>query len=202
MDLDKLNTTTIFPTNILTYTWPKVDKLNKQFIKMILAESKKSEGLKVSNAGGYHSPNDLLSWDYPCVKTLITMIQPMAQVMAQNDGLTTGNDISLSLAAWSNIIENGHYHALHRHPNNFWSGVYYIADGDPDETVETNGYFEFVDPRPAANLITSDSLKYPRYQINPSSGLMVMFPSYVDHYVHPYIGDKKRITIAFNVRVV
>ena len=169
---------------------------------MIFAEAAKTPSIEHSNVGGYHSPPDVLTWDYPCVKTFISMIQPMAEIMARNDGLKEDQTIDLSLSAWTNIIRDGQYHASHRHPNNFWSGCYYIDNGSPDESVKFSGHFEFIDPRTGANMLTSEVLDIPRYQLNPSNGLMVMFPSWIEHYVHPYRGDGERVTIAFNVRIV
>ncbi len=202
MDVDKVSTTSIFPTNIITYTWPDITDFNNELKAMILEQAEKIEGIKYSNAGGYHSPIDLLTWDYPCVEPLITKIQSMAQIMARMNGLKDGTTIDLSLTAWSNIIDSGHYHVPHRHPNNHWSGVYYIDHGDPNETVEHNGYFEFMDPRAGSNMLTVNLLDYPRYQIKPNPGLMVMFPAWTEHFVHPYVGDNKRIAISFNVRIV
>ncbi len=202
MDVDKVNTTTLFPTNIITYNWPSIEDLNKELKEMIFEQAEKTPSVKYSNVGGYHSPWDLLTWDYPCIKTFITMIQSMSQIMARNNGLKEGDSVDLSLSAWSNIMKQGNYHAPHRHPNNFWSGCYYIDNGEPDETIKLNGYFEFLDPRTGANMLTSESLDIPRYQVKPSPGLMIMFPSWVEHYVHPYIGDNKRVSIAFNVRII
>lgn len=202
MDLDKVSTVNIFPTNIITYTWPDVKALNNELKKMIFEQAEKTPSIKYSNVGGYHSPIDLLMWNYPCIKPFISMIQSMSQIMARNDGLKDGKSVDLSLSVWSNIMENGHYHAPHRHPNNFWSGVYYIDDGDPDETVELNGYFEMIDPRTGEGMITSELLNLPRYQVKPKPSLMIMFPSWLEHYVHPYIGNSKRVTIAFNVRII
>lgn len=202
MDLDKVSTTNIFPTNIITYLWPNIEELNKDLVKMVLAESKKTESLQISNAGGYHSPNDLLTWDYPCITTFVDMIQEMTEIMAQRNGLKEGHSINLSFAAWSNIMSNGNHHTIHCHPNNFWSGCYYIQDGNPDRDIKYNGHFEFKDPRVGAQMITSDSINCLQYQLIPQPGLMVMFPSYVDHFVHPHVGNGNRITIAFNVRII
>jgi len=202
MDISKVGTTHMFPTRVITYTWDDVETLNKELKEMLFERAEKIPGITYSNVGGYHSSIDLLSWNYPCIAPFINMVQSMSQIMARNDGLSDGNKIDLSLTAWGNIIQNGNYHMVHRHPNNFWSGVYYIDGGDPDKTVELNGQFEFVDPRTGAHMLTHKSLGYPRYQIKPKPGLMIMFPAWLDHFVHPYIGKSKRVTIAFNVRVV
>lgn len=203
MNLDKVNRTNLFPTSAITYTWEDVEELNKELKEMIFKEIEKNpEGIKYSNVGGYHSTIDLLSWDYPCVKPFIDMIQAISQIMARNDGLKENSTVDLSLSAWANVIQSGHYHIAHRHPNNFWSGCYYIDSGDPDEGLEHNGFFEFMDPRPGANMHSNEDINFPRYQINPIPGLMTIFPAWVEHFVHPYVGSGKRVTISFNVRVV
>ena len=122
--------------------------------------------------------------------------------MASVSGIGMGKIFNISIAGWANIIRNNNYHMPHNHPNNIWSGVYYIDDGSPDKNIKYNGAFEFCDPRPAAEMLSSDVLQGKRYQITPKPGLMIMFPSFVFHYVHPYIGDKERINIAFNIKIV
>ena len=38
-------------------------------------------------------------------------------------------------------------------------------------------------------------------RIKPEDGLLVLFPSYLQHYQSLYIGAKDRIVIAFNAQV-
>ena len=38
-------------------------------------------------------------------------------------------------------------------------------------------------------------------QITPQAGTMLMFPSWLHHWVRPFQGTGERISIAFNVRV-
>jgi hypothetical protein len=40
-----------------------------------------------------------------------------------------------------------------------------------------------------------------RYLVEPMPGLMVMFPSWLKHMVHPFQGLGERISISFNVTV-
>jgi hypothetical protein len=35
--------------------------------------------------------------------------------------------------------------------------------------------------------------------IDPIPGVMVLFPSWLQHFVHPFFGKGERISIAFNV---
>jgi hypothetical protein len=40
-----------------------------------------------------------------------------------------------------------------------------------------------------------------RYLVEPMPGLMVMFPSWLKHMVHPFHGSGERISISFNITV-
>ena len=40
-----------------------------------------------------------------------------------------------------------------------------------------------------------------RLTIDPEPGLMLMFPSWLRHAVHPFMGKGERITVAFNLAV-
>lgn len=44
-----------------------------------------------------------------------------------------------------------------------------------------------------------DSLFEVRYTIPTRAGLMVLFPSWLSHHVHPFVGKGERISIAFNI---
>ena len=38
-------------------------------------------------------------------------------------------------------------------------------------------------------------------RVVPEPGVMIAFPSYLKHYVHPFFGEGERIVIAANVKV-
>jgi uncharacterized protein (TIGR02466 family) len=83
-----------------------------------------------------------------------------------------------------------------------WSGVYYVDRGEPDPTPTENGKLELLDPRSGINMIYFDkNVLDGRYVIEPVPGLMLLFPSWLKHMVHPYFGKGERISVAFNVSV-
>ena len=41
-------------------------------------------------------------------------------------------NVDLGGGAWANIVRNGSHHKIHNHPDCDWSGVYYVAVGEPD----------------------------------------------------------------------
>jgi uncharacterized protein (TIGR02466 family) len=95
---------------------------------------------------------------------------------------------------WANISlgRSGGSHSVHRHPNSLWSGIMYITEG-----ADT----KFLDPVYARSL---SSIEIPivnnfdRLTVTPKPGLLVIFPSFVQHFTDAHYGDNIRITISFN----
>lgn len=80
-----------------------------------------------------------------------------------------------------------------------WSGVYYVDTGDTPGQHDS-GALRFSDPAPgsAASFLPFVARLCP--EIQPVPGLMVLFPSYLPHSVHPHRGNGLRISVAFNFR--
>ncbi len=65
-----------------------------------------------------------------------------------------------------------------------------------------SGLLEFLDPRPLVEMVLAPGHPFGRpLRIQPEAGLMVVFPSWLYHLVHPYTGDGARISIAFNAPI-
>jgi len=39
------------------------------------------------------------------------------------------------------------------------------------------------------------------FTIRPRTGMLVIFPGWLQHYVHPYRGGRPRVSLSFNVRL-
>jgi len=99
---------------------------------------------------------------------------------------------------WANISAPGAGHKLHNHPNNYLSGVYYVQ---ADEGAQ---HITFEDPRPQTNIIAppvAETLEHNAAQIHLGvhEGLLVLFPSWLNHSVPPNASHRERISIAVNV---
>ena len=106
----------------------------------------------------------------------------------------------LKMVAWANVLRRGGYHQVHDHCTCAFAGVYYIEVGDSDPDRVLSGEIEFVDPRAGVGAIQIPGTPFERRMLlKPEPGLMVVFPAWLKHYVHPYQGPGQRITIAFNV---
>ena len=99
---------------------------------------------------------------------------------------------------WANINSTGASHAIHSHPNNFLSGVYYVQTQAGADTVN------FHDPRPQTGIIRPPVTELTAQNtdqvvVNVSKGTLLMFPAYLRHSVSPNESDKFRISISFNL---
>lgn len=95
---------------------------------------------------------------------------------------------------WANILRQGDWQRPHMHASthNLISGVYYVRV--PQEQPP-HGCIDFVNPLPV-------SLHHgytPCQRIQPEAGMLLLFPPYHMHYVHPVSNAEPRIVIAFDV---
>jgi Putative 2OG-Fe(II) oxygenase len=80
--------------------------------------------------------------------------------------------------------------------------VYYVdaGAGAPDRLL--SGVLEFLDPRAGVEAVTAPGDPYgDPVRVRPESGLLVVFPSWLYHWVHPYAGQPPRIAVSFNATV-
>jgi uncharacterized protein (TIGR02466 family) len=193
----------IFGTPIVAYPWPDSDVLNGELGTLILEAEQRSDGMHRSNVGGWHSDTDFFKWDAGCVRLLQQRIQQITVSLTKQITLTPEGPRSFNyrLDGWANVSRRGNYNTVHNHPNCVWSGTYYVSAGEPDaDAGPHNGKLELLDPRVGANMLyIRGTVLESRYVIDPIPGLMVMFPSWISHLVHPFHGDGDRISIAFNI---
>ena len=110
-----------------------------------------------------------------------------------------------SLFAWYSVNRYGDHHAPHTHPKSYLSGTYYVrippAPANVDDPRAKPACISFYDPRTGANMITVGSEPDARasHVVRPSPGTLLMWPSPVQHYVHPNLSEELRISISFNV---
>ncbi len=99
---------------------------------------------------------------------------------------------------WANINSTGASHAIHSHPNNFLSGVYYVQTQVGADTVN------FHDPRSQTGIIRPPVTELTAQNtdqvvVNVNQGTLLMFPAYLQHSVSPNESDTFRISISFNL---
>jgi uncharacterized protein (TIGR02466 family) len=193
-----------FGTPVVAYRWPDSEGINKELKELILKAETRNAGVSRSNVKGWHSNTDFFQWDAECARVLRKRVDTLAIDLTRLVAAPTGESrtFRFAAAAWANVLRDGGYNSVHNHPNCMWSGVYYVDRGEPDPTPNENGKLELLDPRSGINMLYIEkNVLDGRYLIEPVPGLMVVFPSWLKHMVHPYFGKGERISVAFNVSV-
>lgn len=195
----KLEITQAFPTLIGRLLVPDADAMNRDLQALILAEEAECPSLGRSNIGGWHSRTDFLNRREPAVSGLTTWLSfGLRRIIDATAGANTFEG-TLLISAWAAICREGAYHAPHSHPESAWSGVYYVDPGTEQPDRPLSGVLEFLDPRAGVEAVAAPGDPYGEpFRIRPVAGLLVVFPSWLYHWVHPYTGQAPRIAISFN----
>ncbi len=99
---------------------------------------------------------------------------------------------------WTNINSRGGYHEKHRHENSFLSGTYYVEAGEGAAPIT------FYDPKAAFRMIEPHmdnpaTFTAKVFSVQPTTGTLVLFPSYLEHKVEVQKSDLDRLSLSFNI---
>lgn len=107
---------------------------------------------------------------------------------------------------WVNVNALGDYHDPHNHPHAYLSGTYYVRVPADRATTGNRrdlrpGCITLYDPRGAVNMtaIRGDAFVDPEYTVRPEPGLLLLWPAFLMHFVHPNLSDEPRISVSFNL---
>jgi len=149
-----------------------------------------------SNVGGWHSHDKLHSTKQ--LSELTGIIGATCARCAHFLDFDFGNFDLIITQMWMNKNGPGDFNKLHVHPNSFLSGAYYVR------MPPQGGNIEFYDPVPARAMIgfptraagngTASSVAF-----TSEEGMLLVFPSWLQHSVQPNRSNDVRISISFNV---
>jgi uncharacterized protein (TIGR02466 family) len=99
---------------------------------------------------------------------------------------------------WANISPVGAAHHIHSHPNNLFSGVYYLQADAGANTIT------FHDPRAQAHVITphverTSGLNAVRLAVEARAGRFYLFPGWLAHSVDANRSGRDRVSVSFNL---
>jgi uncharacterized protein (TIGR02466 family) len=144
-----------------------------------------------TNRNGWNS-TDHAVLQQPVFAELLRAIRVYC-VQAFND-MGLGNP-AFELQSWVNIHDRGGFNFQHMHEGALLSGSFYL------QVPAGSGSLVFKDPRPGVlNSFAKGggANAYKDIQLKPSTGLLVLFPHWLEHFVEPHDSDVARICIAFN----
>lgn len=191
-----VNHTSIFPTIISTLTLPDYHTIKDPLIKWIYDYMNNNKGRIRSNVGGWQSNSNF--YQQQSFTQYLDYI--MYGVDTYSKGLGSYNYTISNM--WINVNHKGSSNTLHCHPESLMSGVFYI------DVPDDSGRIGFLDPNSFVNaqlhrtVDTKIKRSFNFTQVHstvPHEGLMLLFPSYLSHYVDTNNSDHDRISIAFNL---
>jgi uncharacterized protein (TIGR02466 family) len=190
----------LFPTPVFWYVFKNVAALNAELLELILAQERASPAVVKSNQGGWQSPTDFFSWGGSAVATLRQFAMRAVEIATARLGLAPNVRFEFQLSSWAAVNRNGHYNTPHVHPTATWSGVYYVDPGD--ETPDAPGAtLEFAHPIVASVMTFFSGVLPSARLVRPEAGMIILFPSYLQHSVRMYHGERPRVCVPFNAHL-
>ena len=196
---DEVKYESLFSTPLMRFHIADHGDLNTELLAEGARLRKIEEGVSKSNKGGWHSEGNLFSSNVPCIQKIRGAAENAVSAVTQKVTRSREHEsLRLKLFAWMNVSPQGALNAPHTHPGAHWSGVYYVSQ--PKVETGTSGMIEFLDPRsdlPNWRILKAKAFRLKK-RIRPAAGDLVIFPSYLVHWVYPNETGEDRVTIAFN----
>ena len=173
---------------------------NNNLLNYLQTVTEHSTGRKVSNYGGYQS-NDLENNEY--TYPLLELISSNIEEVQNNIGLKKSR---LKLHNfWCNINHEKDFNVAHTHPQSILSGVFYLKTPDNCGNLILKNrnadlikcYFDYWHLKEQTDYAMNE-FNSQVWRVVPKENNLIMFPSWVEHYVEPNQSTEPRISIAFN----
>jgi hypothetical protein len=193
-----------FATPVCTHFLPVANDVNVDL--RVLATQRFAAA---ANGGhGWRSDNDFESWGGNGAQTLFRVLRELADSLTST---RSGGRVTLDwkISACATIRSKGEYRELAARPGGFWSGVYFVDDGyAKSDDEKLGGDIELADPRGVLPAMVAPQLAFripggvsagQLEIIRPSTGMILMHPSWQPRGETRYDGDGQRVTIEFDL---
>ena len=187
----------LFPVPMYQKVLPRFAEKQTDTVAVIQQLRTECDGVVRSNAGGWHSLDNLHKSEDPNIAWIMQRaLQITKDCIEDYYGSSKEGQLHL-VAAWANINSAGNWNAPHSHLPCQWSGCFYVKIDEAGGQIN-DGNIVFLDPLPLGPQFRKSSNAVMR----PKTGMMLIFPSYLMHMVEPHNNDEDRISIAFNFQWV
>lgn len=183
----------IFPTD-LYFVDIYDQKENESYKEELLKLSRTNPGNIRSNRNAWQS--EITLWQNETFKPLLEKSSSIVQSIIADISENKPEFVIRSM--WGNINPKGGYNLTHVHPTGWLSAVYYVTLPEGCHGIT------FEDPRPAKMMDFQNSCLVDDLYFNhqPQVGQLVLFPSWLPHFVNPNPTEENRISISFNVELL
>ena len=176
----------------------EMKELNEELINLSLDLEKKNSGVVKSNMGGFQS--DFLKSSNKIIgatkKVILKAFHQFAGTIYVKKPYTVLFD-----DPWLNVNRENHSNKIHTHPRSDLSLTYYC------EVPADSGRIIFENP--VLHQRTT-SIRYEKHDVwnsehinlSPKKYDLIIFPSYIPHFVEPNKSNKPRISLACNAQII
>ena len=183
-DLDNIKLVQLWPTNLIVSS---IELDTSNLISEIYRLNKIESVVSKSNYGGWQSNTDLNN--NLVFQELITKISDIL--------FFTIKPASIAFKQmWACINKTHDFNVIHSHGNQYhFSGVFYL------QVPENSGDICFRDPRQGA-LNSATQIVFNEgdtENFTPTTNMIILFPSWLEHYVLPNNTTQDRISISFDL---
>ncbi|MEQ8773315.1 MAG: 2OG-Fe(II) oxygenase family protein [Erythrobacter sp.] len=198
-----------FSTPLLIDRLHSQEAIKAQTEAIMTQKVRDTEGVQISNIGSWHSNTRMIEWGGEAARALVYKAIGMADAGVVNIAKEQGREYGWVPEMWANVSQKGHANQYHTHPGSLWSAVAYLDDGyEGSADPALGGELQLLDPRMPMVRMGSLDLRFKdadgevqnnEPMIRPQTGLIVMFPSWLQHSVRAFRGTGTRISVAINL---
>ena len=202
----------LFATPFIVDTLQSAEGLRLLRAAIETEKTRDAEGVAISNIGGWHSNTQMLHWGGEAARALAFKAMTMADEQTIDSKSPQESRFTWHPEMWANVSGGGSANQYHFHPGSFWSAVAYVDDGyEEDADPALGGELQLQDPRmpmirmgaPDLRMRATDGQAMEtEISLRPKTGMIVLFPSWLQHAVRPFHGGGTRISIAINLVAV
>ena len=186
----------LFPIDV--YVEENSDIDNEKLSEIILEKEKTEPSMVLSNQGGWQSKNTL-HYDEG-FNGVVDLIKENLSTVCSYQNYKKGITFTIN-SMWASVNRYKDLNMKHLHGRSDWSWTYYVS------VPMGSGKIIFCDPRIRRTMYQKEELlqnfdcptQYSEYKIIPSVGKLVIFPSYLEHYVESNLTKQPRISISGNI---
>lgn len=191
----------LFETPLLVLDLPEPQALNAAVLAWLPERRARDPGIQRANGGGWHSTPDLtISREPLCQELMQTLVGVSQHALRAHYG-RNGQPVppfGAAAQAWLMVLGPNDYVLPHDHAGAHWSAAYYVDPGD-GPTDGPSGCIAFVHPVTGLPQVPGLPTEPTEFSIRPRAGMLVLFPAWLKHYVHPYRGARERVVVSFNL---
>lgn len=204
-----MQTLPLWPVLMYDFHWAEHDKHQQALAHVCYdLEAKKHVSKVAADAkrGLYESDFDFVTTDSPAVLAFSHWVKGcffQAAAAANKKYWPAGMNVTVEIhESWCHITRDGGYHDMHAHPNSSWSAIYYVETGDVNNDGK-NGVNRFYNPNNSMYLDagTAWTTANTSIDVRAEPGMLIVFPSWVNHSAITYRGQRDRIVIALNCKI-